>query len=115
MIHNLRCRLKTAIKNNQKTGRTLDLIGCSIDELWIHLEKQFITGMTRENYGKDGWDIDHIIPCDWFKKNIDFSTDISDQKRCFHYTNLRPMWHLDNIKKGNKLTNENYNDPTPFI
>ena len=30
----------------------MELIGMSIENLWIHLEKSFKPGMTRENYGK---------------------------------------------------------------
>jgi len=53
--------------------------------------------MTRENHGKNGWEIDHIKPC--------VSFDLSkpeEQKKCFHYTNLQPLWKEDNLKKGNK-------------
>ena len=52
--------------------------------------------MNWENYGV--WHIDHIIPCARF--------DLSDpgqQKICFHYTNLQPMWGEDNLKKGARL------------
>ena len=51
--------------------------------------------MTRKNYGL--WHVDHIKPC--------FSFDLTDpeqQKICFHYTNLQPLWALENIKKGKK-------------
>jgi hypothetical protein len=98
IIHNNTVRIKQALKNNQKTGHTIELIGCSVDELKSHLQKQFTTGMSWENYGKGGWDIDHIIPCSFF----DF-TDPEQQKKCCHYSNLQPMWHIENIKKGNKI------------
>jgi len=55
--------------------------------------------MTWDNYGrKEGqWSIDHIIPCAIF----DLSDPI-EQKQCFHYTNLQPLWHIDNLKKSDK-------------
>ena len=73
----------------------MELLGCSIEKLWEHLESKFQPGMTRENHGK--WHIDHIRPC------ISFNlTDLEQQKICFHYTNLQPLWAEDNLKKGAK-------------
>lgn len=82
-----------------KKGRTktMDFVGCSTEELKVYLESKFTEGMSWSNYGKGGWHIDHIKPCSKF--------DLSDpeqQKQCFHYTNLQPLWAIDNIKKSNK-------------
>ena len=71
----------------------------SIENLWIHLEKSFKPGMTRENYGK--WHIDHIRPCSSF----DLSKP-EEQSICFHYSNLMPLWAEENLKKGSKLNYE---------
>ena len=98
MVSNLRRRLRDALKGNNKSSTTIELLGCSIEELWVHLEKQFTIGMTKENHGRYGWHVDHIIPCDSF--------DLSDpeqQRKCFHYTNLQPLWAKDNIAKSNKI------------
>ncbi len=100
LISNLRCRLYSALIRNKnqkitKCQKTIDLLGCTIEELWIHLESLFLDGMTKENYGQ--WHVDHIIPCDKF--NL---FDKEEQKRCFHYTNLQPLWAKDNLIKGNK-------------
>lgn len=95
ILHNLRVRLYSALKGNNKSSSTLKLLDCSIDELWNHLESQFQPGMTRENYGQ--WHVDHIKPC----ASFDFS-DHEQQKQCFHYTNLQPLWARDNIQKGKK-------------
>jgi len=104
LISNLRCRLYSALtrnKNNQigKHADTISLLGCSVEELWIYLESKFTEGMTRENYGQ--WHVDHIIPCDSF--NL---FDIEQQKICFHYTNLQPLWAKDNLIKGNNHAND---------
>jgi hypothetical protein len=86
-----------------KSQKTMDLIGCSIEKLKQHLESQFVEGMTWENYGNpngdhtDCWHIDHIRPCNSFDL-----TKETDQKECFHYSNLQPLWGKDNIKKGSK-------------
>lgn len=74
---------------------TIDFIGCSIDELKLHLEKQFVDGMNWENYGMYGWHVDHIRPCCSFDL-----TDKEQQRKCFHYTNLQPLWAKDNLAKG---------------
>jgi hypothetical protein len=91
----LRSRINKFIKNKSK--RSLELTGCNIDNLKKHLESKFLDGMSWDNYGKFGWHIDHIKPCALF----DF-TDISQQKECFHYTNLQPLWAKDNISKGKR-------------
>lgn len=93
---NLRKRIWSAINNYTKSNTTLYLLGCSIKDLKIHLEKQFTKGMTWKNYGK--WHIDHIKPC----ASFDMSKEI-EQKKCFHYTNLQPLWAKDNYLKGSKI------------
>lgn len=95
---NIRDAIRKAFKNNTKSGRTVELLGCSIEYLRQYLENQFTEGMTWSNYGLHGWHLDHIIPVSYF--------DLSDpeqQKRAWHYTNLRPMWAIDNIQKSNKI------------
>jgi len=89
-------RISQALKGLNKSKRTMELLDCTIDELWTHLESKFKKGMTRENHGK--WHIDHIKPCARF--NL---TDPEQQRVCFHYTNLQPLWASDNISKGAKI------------
>ena len=98
---NLRHRIYMALKGTVKSKKTMDLLGTSIDNLWIHLEKSFKSGMTKDNYGKI-WHVDHIIPCAAF--------DLSDPKqqtKCFHYSNIQPLWAEENLKKGAKLEWQN--------
>lgn len=82
-------------KNAKKNYKFKEYIGCSISDLLNHLESKFSIGMNLNNYGK--WHIDHIIPCSKFDL-----TNPEQQRVCFHYTNLQPMWAIDNIKKGDK-------------
>jgi len=94
----LRTRLYRAVKsqNTHKSRSTLKLTGCTLGFLKWHLEQQFIDGMSWDNYGE--WHIDHIIPCSYFDL-----TKKSEQEKCFHYSNLQPLWGIDNISKNNKL------------
>jgi len=73
----------------------LDLLGCTVEELRAHLEKQFKRGMSWSNYGR--WHIDHIRPCASFDL-----TDPEQQRICFHYSNLQPLWAEENMRKGAK-------------
>lgn len=92
---NLRNRLKIAMKNNRKQDPTLSLIGCSLDQLKAHLESQFQSGMSWDNWSHNGWHIDHIEPL----ASFDLSDPEQLRKAC-HYTNLRPLWAKDNLVKG---------------
>ena len=95
LLSNLRTRLWYALKGNSKSASTMELIGCTIDELRQHLESKFEPWMTWENHGL--WDVDHIKACAKF----DFIYP-EQQRACFHYTNLQPMEHIANIKKGDR-------------
>ena len=95
MLTTLRVRIYTVLKGTAKSKTTMKLLGCTIEELWKNLEKKFTKGMTRENYGK--WHVDHIKPCVLFDL-----TDPKQQEICFHYTNLQPLWAIDNLKKGDR-------------
>lgn len=98
ILGNLRGRIRRALKNNKKCDTTLKFIGCSVNELKLHLEKQFKEGMTWDNYGFRGWHIDHILPC----ASFDMS-EPEEQQKCFHYTNLQPLWWWENLAKSNKI------------
>lgn len=95
----LRGRIWAVLRGLNKSKTTQDLLGCSIEELKQHLQSRFTKGMTWNNYGRgaDTWQIDHIKACAKF----DLSKP-SEQQVCFHYTNLQPLWTIDNIKKSNK-------------
>jgi hypothetical protein len=97
LIETLRHRVYLAVKDKNaiKQYKYKEYIGCSRAELINHLEKQFKPGMTLRNHGK--WHIDHIKPCAAFDK-----TDPKWELKCFHYTNLQPLWAHENIKKGDK-------------
>jgi hypothetical protein len=97
MLGALRNRLNVVLKiaGAQKAARTEELLGCSIEHFREHLAEQFQPGMTWDNHGK--WHIDHIRPCASFDL-----ADPKQQRECFNYRNLQPLWAIDNIKKGAK-------------
>jgi hypothetical protein len=101
-LFKLTCSLRSRIygfliKNNiNKKNKTFNIIGCSPQFLKEYLEKKFTDDMTWDNYGFYGWHIDHIIPLSSSK------TEEEVYKLC-HYTNLQPLWAIDNLKKGSKL------------
>jgi hypothetical protein len=97
----LRGRLLRAVTLKHKKSSCIKLLGCSVDELKIYLESKFKEGMTWENHGVKGWHIDHIIPCASFDL-----TKEEEQKKCFHYSNLQPLWWIDNLRKSNKVEGE---------
>lgn len=86
LLCNLRNRLYFAFKKYQKSARTANLLGCSIEEARKHLESLFQPGMTWENYGQ--WHVDHIIPL----KSAQNGPDM--EKLCNHL-NLQPLWKKD--------------------
>ena len=93
----LRCRVKDALKGNSKTLPTMKLLGCSVEFFRKHIESQFQEGMTWENYGLHGWHLDHIKPC----ASFDLS-DPEQQRQCFHYANMQPLWADENRSKSDR-------------
>jgi len=95
IVHTIRIRINNALKRMSKNTSTIKLLDCSIQELKKHLQNQFKKGMTWKNYGLYGWHIDHIKPC----ASFDLS-NFKEQRECFHYTNLQPLWAEENLIKG---------------
>lgn len=85
-------KLSNVIKNN----KTMKYLGCDPHQLRKHLESQFTEGMTWENYGVNGWHIDHILP----KTLVMCENDLY---LIYNYKNLQPLWFIDNIRKSNKI------------
>lgn len=94
---NLSSSLRHFVVCSIRKNRIEALVGLSRVEIRRYLESMFLDGMSWDNYGE--WHIDHIKPLSSF--------DLSNreqQKMCFHYSNMQPLWAIDNIRKGAKIT-----------
>jgi hypothetical protein len=100
----IRCLIKKAIKRNgyTKLSSTNNILGCDYDTFKHHIESLFLDNMTWDN--RDLWDIDHIVP-------VSYADNYDELILLNHYTNLRPLWKLDNQSKYNKLLSESINHP----
>lgn len=109
IVRTLRGRLSHAVTSYKergvvfKKGKTLEMLGCSMKFFLNHLENKFKRGMTWDNHGLQSyktakkWNIDHIEAIHKFDL-----TKPEQQNRCFHYSNLQPLWHTENRKKWYK-------------
>jgi len=97
MAHLLRIRVSDALmaKRWNKNNSLKKYLGCSLKDFISHIESMFSFGMTWENHGK--WHVDHIVP-------LSSAATAEDLYALCHYTNLQPLWALDNIRKGSSLT-----------
>ena len=97
MSRNMRKSLMS--QNLRKNGRHWeDLVGYTAQQLKDHIEKQFSSGMSWDNYGD--WHLDHIIPKSFFRYK---STDDIEFRYCWSLNNLQPLWAKDNMKKGDSI------------
>ena len=96
---NLRSRTCLAFKNKgyNKNTRTQEMLGVNWEVCKAHIEKQFTKGMSWSNYGE--WHIDHIIPL------ASANTEEELKKLC-HYSNLQPLWAVDNLIKSAKINGQ---------
>ena len=99
LAQNIRGSIGRALKLNKysKKSRTYKILGCSFDELKVHLEKRFVGEMSWVNRGD--WHIDHIIPSSSAKKEAELIA-------LNYYINLQPMWKSENLSKGNNYDSE---------
>jgi len=97
-------RLKQVREN--KTFSYTSTLGCDSEMLKQHLTSLFYnrsdgTKMTLENWGKDGWEVDHHIPM----MKFDLSKE-SEVRKANNYKNLKPMWVEDHRIKSIKEMKE---------
>jgi hypothetical protein len=91
----LRSSIRPALKKHKISLRTQELIGCTFLEFKVHFESLFIDGMSWGEFMAGNIHIDHRIPLVLFDL-----TDNTQLHQACHYTNLQPLWALDNMRKG---------------
>ena len=101
LSRNISGNMRYSLRGNKNGSRWERLVSFTTEQLKKHLEKLFTEGMSWDNYGKNGWEIDHKIPIDVFNFT---NPEHDDFKRCWALENLQPMWKKENILKSNKLT-----------
>lgn len=102
--YHINCIMSQSISKNLSKSKNCaawkSLVDYTLDELILHLESNFSNGMSWDNYGKNGWHIDHIIPKSYFK----FDNPLHPAfKAAWALSNLQPMWESDNLHKSNKI------------
>lgn len=88
--------LSKAKKGARKADRTIKLLGCSFAEFKTYIEKLLLPGMKWEDVMTSKVHLDHIIPCSAFDL-----TKEEEQRKCFHFTNLQPLWATSDIAEEN--------------
>lgn len=98
-------RIRMALKRHliKKSDRTCDLLGCSLDFFFKYFESKFTGEMSWAEFRRGQIHIDHIVPCSSFNLG-----DKVEQFKCFNYTNLQPLWAIDNLKKSDSLLTAGY-------
>jgi hypothetical protein len=99
MHQNMRSAMSHALKGKSKSAPTMKIIGCTVEELFEHLEScpSWEPWMTRKRYGAGGWDVDHIIAIGRWDEKCPLQFVL-----CWEKSNLQPLEHIENIKKGKK-------------
>lgn len=86
-------------KNFLKNKSFKDYIGCTVEQLVLHIESQFKDNMTWDKVINGLIHIDHIKP-------IHLANTEEEIYQLNHYTNLQPLWAKENLSKGGKYAGE---------
>lgn len=99
----IRCLVKNSfyrLKHN-KNRRTSQILGADWETIKNHFVSQFKDGMTWEAFIAGDIHVDHIQPLASAKTEEELIA-------LCHYTNLQPLWCLDNLSKGATFEGVNY-------
>ena len=88
-------RIKVYLKKGHKKSFFDETVGCSVEFYIKYIEEKFKENMSWKNYGKNGWEFDHVKP----QSSFDL-TNQEEIKKCYNYTNTQPLWKKENSKKN---------------
>ena len=96
---NQKSRFKRMMKSvkNGGCGAYSSNLGCTTEQFRKHMESNFSSKMSWDNYGTY-WHDDHILPCASFDHN-----DTNQIKTCWHWTNLQPLEAKKNLAKSDNI------------
>jgi hypothetical protein len=96
MARRVRGRMRMALRERGfcKESKTAKTIGCSWKQFAKHIESQFADGMSWDN--RSEWHLDHVVP-------LACATTIEGLEKLSHYTNIRPLWADENLRKSDNL------------
>jgi hypothetical protein len=101
--HLLHSGINAYIRDNCDTPLFKERYGCTLFEFKKYIESLWKENMTWENRGNDlgTWSMDHIKEC----REFDLSKG-EDRLKCFHYSNLQPLWNSDHYLKSSSFLNK---------
>ncbi len=98
-LYKLQCNIRSLMCRSLKNGgfkkntKTANMLGCTYEEMQLHIENQFQPNMTWQNAGE--WHIDHFFPVSW-------ATNEAQALLLNQHSNLRPLCAVDNLFKKAK-------------
>ena len=84
---NLSSTIHSALMGLHESKRTVELLGCSVENFKKYIETLFELGMSWDDYGLRTWELRNIKPCAAFDLK-----DLKQQERCFNHKNVKPVW-----------------------
>jgi len=102
----IRRRIFQSLKQRRvsKSDKTIKLLGCSMQFFDEYIKGLFHDGMTSDDLLNGKIHIDHIIPVRAFDL-----TDTIQQRACFYFKNLYPLWDKDNLTKSGNYNIDDFN------
>ena len=98
MNHTIGTQMRNALGSGKGRRSWTAIVGYSADALRAHLEAQFESWMTWENYGT-AWHVDHRRPIASFR----FPEQVVE---CWSLANLRPLAAAENLQKGARIISD---------